>query len=78
MSLRECGRGQAVHIAPAERMKFRRRQMAAAARKKESVSLSLFHHDHACSAGGCLVGEMEKAAEGLEEADLLTFRPGDK
>ena len=39
--LREGGGGQAVGVAPIERFKLRR-QMAAAAGKKESVSLALF------------------------------------
>ena len=75
--------GQAVGIAPTERMKVRR-QMAAAAGKKESVSLSLFTEvinleveeelstmaTHAW-AEGVRLGKMEKRApEGLEEADL--------
>ena len=66
------------------------RQMAAAARKKESVSLSLFLEVHNWGVDeelstmttlarpeGVWLGKW-KTAEGLKEADLFTFRPGDK
>ena len=75
--------GQAVGIAPTDRLKLRR-EMAAAAGKKESVPLSLFMEVNNLEiekelstmatlawTEGVRLGRMEKrAAEGLEEADL--------
>ena len=72
-------RGQAVGIAPAERLKLRR-QMTAAPGKKESLSLSLFmevdnlevEEDSSTMATlfWACVCEWKRAAEGSEEADL--------
>ena len=91
--LARAWRGEAVGIAPRERLKLRR-QMAAAAGKKESVSLSPFMEVNNLEveeelstvatldwAEGVWLGRWEKrAAKGWEEADLrsTTMETGER
>ena len=77
-------RGHAVGIAPTERLKLRRQMAtAAAAGKKQSVSLSLFMevnnleveeelstNGHACLGGRGLAEMGKRTTVGLEDADL--------
>ena len=62
--------GQAVGSAPTEGLKLRK-QVAATAGNKESVSLSLFMDGYALLGRRCVDEQMVKgAAEGVKEADL--------
>ena len=65
LSARAWG-GQAVGITPTEKLKLRR-QMAAAAGKKDSVSLSLLKKGRACLGGWNMDGKMGKRAEKIFE-----------
>ena len=80
---RAC-RGQAVGIALTERLKLRM-QMAAAAGKKESVSLEqvgsrgrTFHHGHAHLNGRRLVGENGENSRKHGGNKSLKYRHGGK